>query len=156
MHSYVVVTVPVFAAGFQVVGGESSGRAGLGTVVSSITPGGPADLDGSLKPGRTVFSSNPALFPVWVDSCILVACWDNCSDVVFCLVSFCACNRGNIDSGDWLISVNDFNVEGLSNAVMIDILQNVPNDVTLVVSQPKESLYKGKRRNVKVFKLFFS
>ncbi|XP_013861930.1 tyrosine-protein phosphatase non-receptor type 13 isoform X2 [Austrofundulus limnaeus] len=83
-----------YGLGFQVVGGENSGRADLGTIVSSITPGGPADLDGCLKPG------------------------------------------------DRLISVNDFNVEGLSHAVTVDILQNVPDDVTLVVSQPKESLYK--------------
>ncbi|XP_017263263.1 tyrosine-protein phosphatase non-receptor type 13 isoform X2 [Kryptolebias marmoratus] len=83
-----------YGLGFQVVGGENSGRADLGTFISSITPGGPADLDGCLKPG------------------------------------------------DRLISVNDLNVEGLSHAVTIDILQNVPDDVTLVVSQPKERLYK--------------
>ncbi|XP_029025489.1 tyrosine-protein phosphatase non-receptor type 13 isoform X2 [Betta splendens] len=83
-----------YGLGFQVVGGETSGRAGLGTIVSSVTPGGPADVDGSLKPG------------------------------------------------DRLISVNDVNVEGLSHASTIDMLQSCPDDVTLVVSQPKERLYK--------------
>ncbi|XP_037548200.1 tyrosine-protein phosphatase non-receptor type 13 [Nematolebias whitei] len=83
-----------YGLGFQVVGGEYSGRADLSTIISSITPGGPADLDGCLKPG------------------------------------------------DRLISVNDLNVDGLSHAVTLDILQNVPDDVTLVVSQPKERLYK--------------
>lgn len=40
--------------------------------------------------------------------------------------------------------MNDVNLEGLSHAKVIDILQNTPDDVTLVVSQPKEKLYKGK------------
>ncbi|XP_040014085.1 tyrosine-protein phosphatase non-receptor type 13 isoform X3 [Xiphias gladius] len=83
-----------YGLGFQVVGGENSGRMDLGTIISSITPGGPADVNGSLKPG------------------------------------------------DRLISVNDVNLEGLSHATTIDILQNAPDDVTLVVSQPKERLYK--------------
>ncbi|XP_050928891.1 LOW QUALITY PROTEIN: tyrosine-protein phosphatase non-receptor type 13 [Lates calcarifer] len=83
-----------YGLGFQVVGGENSGRMDLGTIISSITPGGPADVNGCLKPG------------------------------------------------DRLISVNDVNLEGLSHAATIDILQNAPDDVTLVVSQPKERLYK--------------
>ncbi|XP_040914460.1 tyrosine-protein phosphatase non-receptor type 13 isoform X3 [Toxotes jaculatrix] len=83
-----------YGLGFQVVGGENSGRMDLGTIISSITPGGPADVNGCLKPG------------------------------------------------DRLISVNDVSLEGLSHATTIDILQNAPDDVTLVVSQPKERLYK--------------
>ncbi|XP_028273173.1 tyrosine-protein phosphatase non-receptor type 13 isoform X3 [Parambassis ranga] len=83
-----------YGLGFQVVGGENTGRSDLGTIVSSVTPGGPADVNGCLKPG------------------------------------------------DRLISVNDVNLEGLSHAATIDILQNAPDDVTLVVSQPKERLYK--------------
>ncbi|XP_044189136.1 tyrosine-protein phosphatase non-receptor type 13 isoform X5 [Thunnus albacares] len=83
-----------YGLGFQVVGGENSGRMDLGTIISSITPGGPADVNGSLKPG------------------------------------------------DRLISVNDVNLEGLSHATTVDILQNAPDDITLVVSQPKERLYK--------------
>ncbi|XP_062290149.1 tyrosine-protein phosphatase non-receptor type 13 [Scomber scombrus] len=83
-----------YGLGFQVVGGESSGRMDLGTIISSITPGGPADVNGSLKPG------------------------------------------------DRLISVNDVKLEGLSHATTVDILQNAPDDITLVVSQPKERLYK--------------
>uniref|UniRef100_A0A3Q1FT41 Tyrosine-protein phosphatase non-receptor type 13 n=1 Tax=Acanthochromis polyacanthus TaxID=80966 RepID=A0A3Q1FT41_9TELE len=79
---------------FQVVGGENSGRTDLGTIVSSITPGGPADVNGCLKPDR-------------------------------------------------LISVNDLKLEGLSHTTTVDILQNAPDDVNLVVSQPKERLYKS-------------
>lgn len=30
-----------------------SGRADLGTIISSITPRGPADVNGCLRPGRT-------------------------------------------------------------------------------------------------------
>ncbi|XP_062411095.1 tyrosine-protein phosphatase non-receptor type 13 isoform X9 [Sardina pilchardus] len=84
-----------YGLGFQIVGGESSGRMDLGTLISSITPGGPADINGCLKPG------------------------------------------------DRLISVNDVNLEGLPHEAAVDILQNAPDDVTLVVSQPKERLFEG-------------
>uniref|UniRef100_A0AAQ5ZQ55 Protein tyrosine phosphatase non-receptor type 13 n=1 Tax=Amphiprion ocellaris TaxID=80972 RepID=A0AAQ5ZQ55_AMPOC len=87
-----------YGLGFQVVGGENSGRTELGTIISSITPGGPADVNGCLKPG------------------------------------------------DRLISVNDLKLEGLSHTTTVDILQNAPDDVNLVLSQPKERLYKGKDR----------
>ncbi|XP_006789147.1 tyrosine-protein phosphatase non-receptor type 13 isoform X1 [Neolamprologus brichardi] len=83
-----------YGLGFQVVAGENSGRADLGTIISSITPGGPADINGCLKPG------------------------------------------------DRLISVNEKSLEGLSHTTVVDVLQNSPDDVTLVVSQPKERLYK--------------
>uniref|UniRef100_A0A671LXJ2 Tyrosine-protein phosphatase non-receptor type 20 n=1 Tax=Sinocyclocheilus anshuiensis TaxID=1608454 RepID=A0A671LXJ2_9TELE len=77
----------------NVVGGENSGRQDLGTIISSITPGGPADINGCLKPG------------------------------------------------DRLLSVNDFSLESLSHDTVVEILQNAPDDVTLVVSQPKERLF---------------
>uniref|UniRef100_A0A8D3CP77 Protein tyrosine phosphatase non-receptor type 13 n=1 Tax=Scophthalmus maximus TaxID=52904 RepID=A0A8D3CP77_SCOMX len=80
-----------YGLGFQVVGGENSGRMDLGTIISSITPGGPADVNGFLRPG------------------------------------------------DRLISVNEVNLEGLSHASTLEVLQSAPDDVTLVVSQPKES-----------------
>lgn len=64
------------------------------------------------------------------------------------LVVFHVCNRCNVDAGDRLISVNDVKLQGLSHASTIDILQNAPDDVTLVVSQPKERLYKGKGREM--------
>uniref|UniRef100_A0A8C5G9A8 Protein tyrosine phosphatase non-receptor type 13 n=1 Tax=Gouania willdenowi TaxID=441366 RepID=A0A8C5G9A8_GOUWI len=86
---------PKFGLGFQVVSGDHSGRSGLGTIISSITPGGPADVDGCLKPG------------------------------------------------DRLLSVNDVNLEGLSHAATLVILQKTPDDVVLVVSQPKEKLHRG-------------
>ncbi|XP_057627391.1 tyrosine-protein phosphatase non-receptor type 13 isoform X3 [Chionomys nivalis] len=76
--------------GFQIIGGEKMGRLDLGVFISSVTPGGPADLDGCLKPG------------------------------------------------DRLISVNSVSLEGVSHHAAVDILQNAPEDVTLVISQPKE------------------
>ncbi|KAJ8402333.1 hypothetical protein AAFF_G00368220 [Aldrovandia affinis] len=82
-----------YGLGFQIVGGENSGRMDLGTFISSISPGGPADINGCLKPG------------------------------------------------DRLISVNDVNLEGLPHDSAIKLLQNTPDDVTLVVSQPTERLY---------------
>ncbi|XP_036056659.1 tyrosine-protein phosphatase non-receptor type 13 isoform X4 [Onychomys torridus] len=76
--------------GFQIIGGEKMGRLDLGVFISSVTPGGPADLEGCLKPG------------------------------------------------DRLISVNSVSLEGVSHHAAVDILQNAPEDVTLVISQPKE------------------
>ncbi|KAM5338625.1 tyrosine-protein phosphatase non-receptor type 13 isoform 10-T10 [Glossophaga mutica] len=83
-----------YGLGFQIIGGEKMGRLDLGVFISSITPGGPADLDGCLKPG------------------------------------------------DRLISVNSVSLEGVSHHAAIEILQNAPEDVTLVISQPKEKLSK--------------
>ncbi|XP_017400635.1 tyrosine-protein phosphatase non-receptor type 13 isoform X7 [Cebus imitator] len=79
-----------YGLGFQIIGGEKMGRLDLGIFISSVTPGGPADLDGCLKPG------------------------------------------------DRLISVNSVSLEGVSHHAAIEILQNAPEDVTLVISQPKE------------------
>ncbi|XP_070119570.1 tyrosine-protein phosphatase non-receptor type 13 isoform X23 [Equus caballus] len=83
-----------YGLGFQIIGGEKMGRLDLGVFISSITPGGPADLDGCLKPG------------------------------------------------DRLISVNSVSLEGVSHHSAIEILQNAPEDVTLVISQPKEKISK--------------
>ncbi|XP_018609208.2 tyrosine-protein phosphatase non-receptor type 13 isoform X3 [Scleropages formosus] len=84
-----------YGLGFQIVGGENSGRTDLGTFVSSITPGGPADINGALKPG------------------------------------------------DRLVSVNGINLEGIPHDAAVEILQSTPDDITLIVSQPKERLYEG-------------
>ncbi|XP_057402699.1 tyrosine-protein phosphatase non-receptor type 13 isoform X6 [Balaenoptera acutorostrata] len=83
-----------YGLGFQIIGGEKMGRLDLGIFISSITPGGPADLDGCLKPG------------------------------------------------DRLISVNSVSLEGVSHHAAIEILQNAPEDVTLVISQPKAKISK--------------
>ncbi|XP_027456328.2 tyrosine-protein phosphatase non-receptor type 13 isoform X14 [Zalophus californianus] len=45
--------------------------------------------------------------------------------------------------GDRLISVNSVSLEGVSHHAAIEILQNAPEDVTLVISQPKEKIPKG-------------
>ncbi|XP_045853213.1 tyrosine-protein phosphatase non-receptor type 13 isoform X5 [Meles meles] len=83
-----------YGLGFQIIGGEKMGRLDLGVFISSVTPGGPADLDGCLKPG------------------------------------------------DRLISVNSVSLEGVSHHAAIEILQKAPEDVTLVISQPKEKIPK--------------
>lgn len=41
-----------FLIGFQIVGGEKTGKLDLGIFIHSVIPGGPADLEGSLKPGE--------------------------------------------------------------------------------------------------------
>ncbi|XP_068089583.1 tyrosine-protein phosphatase non-receptor type 13 isoform X2 [Hyperolius riggenbachi] len=81
---------PKYDLGFQIMGGETTGKLDLGIFISSITPGGPADVDGRLKPG------------------------------------------------DRLISVNSVSLEGVSHQAALNILQSSPEDVTLLVSQPKE------------------
>ncbi|XP_075717007.1 tyrosine-protein phosphatase non-receptor type 13 isoform X2 [Rhinoderma darwinii] len=85
--------------GFHIMGGETTGKLDLGIFISSITPGGPADLDGRLKPG------------------------------------------------DRLISVNSVSLEGVSKQAALDILQNSSEDVTLLVSQPKEKLTREHQYN---------
>lgn len=57
MLSYTVVTnifacFGLFLIGFQIVGGEKTGKLDLGIFIHSVIPGGPADLEGSLKPGE--------------------------------------------------------------------------------------------------------
>ncbi|TRY98648.1 hypothetical protein DNTS_005895 [Danionella cerebrum] len=96
MHSSSVPSTPASSigiTGFQVVGGENLGRQDVGAVISSITPGGPADINGCLKPG------------------------------------------------DRLLSINDINLESLSHETVVEILQNAPDDVILVVVQPTERLF---------------
>ncbi|XP_010147559.1 PREDICTED: tyrosine-protein phosphatase non-receptor type 13, partial [Eurypyga helias] len=81
--------------GFQIVGGEKTGKLDLGIFIHSVIPGGPADLEGSLKPGHR------------------------------------------------LISVNSTSLEGVSHHAALEILENAPEDVTLVISQPKDKLSKA-------------
>ncbi|XP_009866904.1 PREDICTED: tyrosine-protein phosphatase non-receptor type 13-like, partial [Apaloderma vittatum] len=84
-----------FGLGFQIVGGEKTGKLDLGIFIHSVIPGGPADLEGSLKPGHR------------------------------------------------LISVNSTSLEGVSHHAALEILENAPEDVTLVISQPKDKLSKA-------------
>lgn len=42
-----------------------------------------------------------------------------------------------------MISVNSVSLEGVSHHAAVEILQNAPEDVTLVISQPKEKIPKG-------------
>ncbi|OWK13706.1 hypothetical protein Celaphus_00017321, partial [Cervus elaphus hippelaphus] len=48
----------------------------------------------------------------------------------------------SVFTGDRLISVNSVSLEGVSHHAAVEILQNAPEDVTLVISQPKEKLSK--------------
>ncbi|XP_061848948.1 tyrosine-protein phosphatase non-receptor type 13 isoform X2 [Colius striatus] len=84
-----------FGLGFQIVGGEKTGKLDLGIFIHSIIPGGPADLEGSLKPGHR------------------------------------------------LISINSTSLEGVSHHAALEILENASEDVTLVISQPKDKLSKA-------------
>lgn len=70
---------------------------------------------------------------------------DHVEKLFHCSRLLSSSNSRNVGAGDRLISVNDTNLLGLSHANAIDILQNAPDEVTLVVSQPKERLYRGER-----------
>uniref|UniRef100_A0A8U7MJ13 Tyrosine-protein phosphatase non-receptor type 13 n=1 Tax=Corvus moneduloides TaxID=1196302 RepID=A0A8U7MJ13_CORMO len=84
-----------FGLGFQIVGGEKTGKLDLGIFIHSVIPGGPADLEGTLKPGHR------------------------------------------------LISINSTSLEGVSHHAALEILDSAPEDVTLVISQPKDKLSKA-------------
>lgn len=45
--------------------------------------------------------------------------------------------------------MNSVSLEGVSHHAAVDILQNAPEDVTLVISQPKEKPAKGKTMTVR-------
>lgn len=45
-------------------------------------------------------------------------------------------------AGDRLLKVNNVSVEGLSHEETVEILQSSPDDVALLVSQPRE-IYSG-------------
>lgn len=52
--------------------------------------------------------------------------------------------------GDRLISVNSVSLEGVSHHTALEIIEHAPEDVTLVISQPKEGSRKGSPRFVKL------
>uniref|UniRef100_A0A8C5RPA8 Tyrosine-protein phosphatase non-receptor type 13 n=1 Tax=Laticauda laticaudata TaxID=8630 RepID=A0A8C5RPA8_LATLA len=85
----------IYGRGFEITGGEKTGKFDLGIFIHSVTPGGPADLQGSLKPG------------------------------------------------DRLISVNNVSLEGVSHPAALEIIEHAPENVTLVISQPKDGSVKG-------------
>lgn len=47
-------------------------------------------------------------------------------------------------AGHRLISINSTSLEGVSHHAALEILENAPEDVTLVISQPKDKLSKGR------------
>uniref|UniRef100_A0A8C3MBE1 Tyrosine-protein phosphatase non-receptor type 13 n=1 Tax=Geospiza parvula TaxID=87175 RepID=A0A8C3MBE1_GEOPR len=91
-----------FGLGFQIVGGEKTGKLDLGIFIHSVIPGGPADLEGTLKPGHR------------------------------------------------LISINSTSLEGVSQHAALEILENAPEDVTLVISQPKDRLSKASSNTAQI------
>ena len=54
-----------------------------------------------------------------------------------------------------MISVNSVSLEGVSHHAAVEILQNAPEDVTLVISQPKEKLSKGNTVDVSELWILF-
>lgn len=56
----------------------------------------------------------------------------------------------SFSTGDRLISVDNVSLEGVSHHAAIEILQSAPDEVILVISQPKEKISKGKHECLSV------
>lgn len=54
------------------------------------------------------------------------------------------CLNNPLCAGHRLISINSTSLEGVSHQAALEILENAPEDVTLVISQPKDKLSKGR------------
>lgn len=68
-----------FSIGFQIVGGEKTGKLDLGIFIHSVTPGGPADVEGSLKPGEwcekgKVYMTEKTKWECWIVSKQMLLC----------------------------------------------------------------------------------
>lgn len=58
MFEVVLEKEPQFGIGITIVGGENPGNIDLGIFVKTVTPGGPADQDGRIKPGDRLIAIN--------------------------------------------------------------------------------------------------
>lgn len=104
--------------GFIIVGEDNTGKLDLGIFIASIIPDGPADKDGRIRPGRDFERyCPPFLCPKDAHSTVLS---HNVSYI-----------------GGRLISLNKTSLEGVTFSAAADILQNSPDEVELIVSQPK-------------------
>lgn len=105
-----------FCKGFVIVGEDNTGKLDLGVFIASIVPDGPADKDGRIRPGKIL-----TIFPLL---CKKKQIKDAESLFLFCL-------------GGRLISLNKISLEGVTFNIAAAILQNSPDEVELIVSQPK-------------------
>lgn len=103
--------------GFIIVGEDNTGKLDLGIFIASIIPDGPADKDGRIRPGR---------------DCPINICWIDANSTGFICPFYNVCYLGGR-----LISLNKTSLEGVTFSAAAAILQNSPDEVELIVSQPK-------------------
>lgn len=120
-------------SGFVIVGEDNTGKLDLGIFIASIVPDGPADKDGRIKPGtkhqqrkletrcRTVQQCNMGFRRPNKDHRSVTWCW--------------------FSPGGRLISLNKTSLEGVTFSDAAAILQNSPDEVELIVSQPKRKIH---------------
>lgn len=106
--------------GFIIVGEDNTGKLDLGIFIASIIPDGPADKDGRIRPG-TDFCP-PLLGPVDAYA----------TGFMYTIFLYNVCYIGGR-----LISLNKTSLEGVTFSAAAAILQNSPDEVELIVSQPK-------------------
>lgn len=98
------------------MGEDNTGKLDLGIFIASIVPDGPADKDGRIKPGmeqpHQIRTRN--------------------KDTFF--------NDLLIFPGGRLISLNKTSLEGVTFSDAAAILQSSPEEVELIVSQPKRKI----------------
>ncbi|KAI4877633.1 hypothetical protein NFI96_022984 [Prochilodus magdalenae] len=105
---------PKLGFGFIIVGEDNTGKLDLGIFIASIVPDGPADKDGRIRPGRA-----------------------KCTFTFYTVTVFPSPLNVDCHLGGRLISLNKTSLEGVTFSAAAAILQNSPDEVELIVSQPK-------------------
>lgn len=110
----------------MIVGEDNTGKLDLGIFIASIIPDGPADRDGRIKPGTStgICSRDPYFWSVSLQS--------GKNGFEFLFFFFFAGGR--------LISLNKISLEGVTFTDAAAILQSSPDEVELIVSQPKREI----------------
>lgn len=120
------------------MGEDNTGKLDLGIFIASIVPDGPADKDGRIKPGMKQWkqeleaSASKFLYMHHENHFVTRGGGHIITIMVFCggpvPVDF---------AGGRLISLNKTSLEGVTFSDAAAILQNSPEEVELIVSQPK-------------------
>lgn len=110
------------------MGEGNTGKLDLGIFIASIVPDGPADKDGRIKPGTKPEQRHR--HRCWLTCSLTEKKWNEC-------FSF-------LNPGGRLISLNKISLEGVTFSDAAAILQNSPEEVELIVSQPNRKMLKKK------------
>lgn len=115
-------------SGFVIVGEDNTGKLDLGIFIASVVPDGPADKDGRIKPGTTYQN----LLKKGSYLCSLALQTPSTGLTLSFSLRF---------AGGRLISLNKISLEGVTFTDAAAILQSSPDEVELIVSQPKREIF---------------